>query len=217
MYQHMPPSKIGVRVTIGKKIQNRTDTEEDRYPEIFRTSLVLVRRVTSAANVLSFGCSTGEEPLTLATKYFTAPDDRIVGVDVDQAVLNRARAFRAHPRITYARSSDEGLTRLGPFDAIFAMSVLCRWPETKTANDASQLFPFEHFEYSLELLASALRSGGLLCIYNANYRFTDTAVAGHFDAIRLPNVPESGFVRKFGRDGRPLADQTYDMAIFTKR
>ncbi len=63
--------------------QAANNTRYDRYPEIFRTARLAAG--PQPLRILSFGCSTGEEPRTLAEKYFAT--SQILGVDVAPDVL----------------------------------------------------------------------------------------------------------------------------------
>ena len=59
-------------------------------------------RASGAAHVLSAGCSTGEEPLTLAMilfdsgQFFWGWDVQVTGLDVDEAALEKARRGLYH-------------------------------------------------------------------------------------------------------------------------
>src|SRR5579862_6418799 len=95
--------------------------------------------------ILSFGCSTGEEAYDLACNYF--PESSVIGLDVSAEVIKAAKKERSvDDRVLYDVGSPEVLDKYGPYDIIFAMSVLCRWPELADKRDASNLFPFEQFE-----------------------------------------------------------------------
>ena len=76
------------------------------------------------AKILSFGSSTGKEAVTLARRYF--PRSQIVGVDIDEATLNEARATCANysSRVTFFNGKEQPLSAHGTYDVIFANSVL---------------------------------------------------------------------------------------------
>jgi SAM-dependent methyltransferase len=151
--------------------------------------------------ILSFGCSTGKEPLTLAKNYF--PKGRIVGVDVSAPALAQARELTAkEPRISIQNSTPEILTREGPFDVIFAMSVLCSWPQEPKHEDISGLYPFSRFCENVDTLDSVLKPGGLLVIFNANYEFLHTPRAVAYDLIALRGVGKAGYIDRFRPDGK---------------
>jgi hypothetical protein len=163
--------------------------------------------------ILSFGCSTGDECFTLR-RYL--PDALIVGADVSRRALADARARNDDSRITFIRSRRGALSRSGPFAAIFAMSVLCRWPATMTTDDASRVYPFRRFEAATASLDEILTMGGLLVVYNANYRFIDTTTARKYETVPTPTIPDSGFVHLFSPSGRKLSDQHFPSVVFRK-
>lgn len=191
-------------------------TARDRYPLLFRAA----RRCADAAGleqprILSFGCSSGEECLSLRRVF---PDARIVGTDVSPRILARARRACAGDRaIRIVRSRDDAIAALAPFDAVFALSVLCRHKETRTRQDCSRVYPFERFDSAVRRLAGWLAPGGLLVIYNANFRFRDSSVARDFEDVTPAVVRESGSVAKFDRGGRRLGDPRDRGCIFRKR
>ena len=119
--------------------------------------------------------------------------------------------------VAIVNSEKQQLRDLGPFDVIFAMSVLCRHPVTAGLDDCAPIYPFSTFENACEYLAGLLTEEGFLVIYNANYRFTDTRVSERFIPIDIPAVTESGFVTKFDVDGHRLSDQTYRHCVFQRR
>jgi hypothetical protein len=188
------------------------NTREDRYPAIFDAVCGCLR--PEGAEVLSFGCSTGEEPAALAERLPTA---RIVGADVSSHVLKRARRrYAQRTNISFVNAAKGRLDQIGPFDAIFAMSVLCRQPETESLPNCSEIYPFERFEEACSGLDALLRPGGYLVLYNTNYRFTDTAAAIGYEVIDFDDVRESGTVPKFDIDGSRSYDQIYAHCVFRK-
>jgi hypothetical protein len=66
--------------------QAKSTTKLNRYPEIFAAA---TKAAPSARKILSFGCSTGEECVTLANYFPTA---QIIGADIN--VLNLTWAPR---------------------------------------------------------------------------------------------------------------------------
>jgi len=191
------------------------DTEDDRYPEIFRSVAAAIAAVgDEAGTILSYGCSDGDECFTLR-RYL--PAARIVGADIRREKLKLASARNRDPGIRFVSARRSTLSRNGPYEAIFAMSVLCRWPATEKRDDCSRVYPFRRFERAVTRLDALLREGGLLVIYNANFRFTDTTVSSRYEPLEVPGVDDSGFVHLFAPTNRKLADQTYPHAVFRKR
>ena len=197
-------------------IQRDRTTVANRYPEVFHP----VRRLSAISDkphrrILSFGCSTGEEPYDLATTYF--PDASVIGLDVWPDALVTAKAERSlGDRIIYDISSPETVAKYGPYDIIFAMSVLCRWPDLANVADASQMFPFSHFVEMVTLLDSHLTLGGLLVIYNANYDFKDTDLISRYEIALVPGISTNGFVKHFDRGGMEMPDYCGTDVIYRK-
>ncbi|MGE0741944.1 MAG: class I SAM-dependent methyltransferase [Hyphomonadaceae bacterium] len=204
-----------VKAHASRQLQTRGSTSYNRYPKTFAAAAELTKRACgNGARVLSFGCSIGEECVALAELHFTNANDRIFGVDVDARAIDQARASRAHDRVTYFASGDSGLDVAGPFDAIFAMSVLCVWPETRDLADISSIFPYERFLATCHELDLRLKIGGLLVIHNANYRFLQTPLKRRYEAVSMPHR-ETILVHQFHRQGHKLAKRS-NQRVFRK-
>jgi len=111
------------------QVQGSNLTYFDRYPRIFLTVSRLSRGMPdNPLKILSFGCSTGEEAACLSRKYFT--NDRVIGLDTNISALENAKSnYSPDERISFELSTEQSLFANGPYNIIFAMSVLCRWPE----------------------------------------------------------------------------------------
>lgn len=196
-------------------VQVSNTTRLNRYPRVFATVVQAASSMTRP-RILSYGCSTGEEPHTLAARYF--PEGRIVGLDVSEEALAKARALNARePRVTIDRSTRETLAGHGPYDVIFAMSVLCRWPESRRMDDIAEFFPFARFVDQVATLDAVLKPGGLLVIYNANYEFLHTPVAAGYDVIVSPRIRTAGQVKKFRPDGKSAPEALISACLYRKR
>ncbi|MEO1086976.1 MAG: methyltransferase domain-containing protein [Acidobacteriota bacterium] len=150
-------------------------TKMDRYPEIFSQARDhFADRPGQDLKLLSFGCSTGEEALSLRT-YF--PAAQIVGVDISEWNLKKARERGADPGIRFLFSDDETLDREGPFDAVFAMAVLLRIAHRmEPAPSSEDVYPLDKFDEQVRQLDGILKVGGLLVIYHTNYHLRDTSI-----------------------------------------
>lgn len=191
-----------------QQLSNRTAL--DRYPTIFAAAAANApaRPLKGSRTILSYGCSTGEEAATLADKYF--PDDIVVGLDVYEPALVVARERHPNDRITYDDSTPETLEKYGPFDCIFAMSVLCRWPATFELEDCSKVYTFKEFETAIENLDRALTPRGILTLYNSNFSFLDTVVADRYEILAGAGIWKNGFVHRFDRDHKRVHAITND-------
>jgi hypothetical protein len=197
--------------------QPRTNTTYNGYPPVFaRAAAIVSQPAERDRRVLSFGCSTGEEPRVLAECYFTADDDLIIGVDANPNVLRDARVRNASPRVRLEGSDEGALGKYAPYHAIFAMSVFCAWPETKTLDDCGALFPFDAFSKAMAALDSVLAPRGVLVVYNANFCFGDTDVSRRYHVPQQP-LSGSGFVKKFRRDNNAFDEgHVYPSSVFVK-
>ncbi len=76
--------------------------------------------------ILDLGCGTGHQAAELAGR-----DVHVVGLDADEAMIERARA--AHPAVTFMRADAQRLRRAGPlaegFDAVVSNAALHWMPD----------------------------------------------------------------------------------------
>ena len=152
--------------------QGPNKTALNRYPEIFAAAAAAA---PNAQRILSFGCSTGEECVTLAN-YF--PHAQIVGTDINPLNLLKARKHRSE-RVRFVYASDRFLCGFGGFDAVFCMAVLRTWKRKRVA----EFYPFDRFAERAQFLESLVRPGGLLVIHAATYRFGDTVHRWTYETI----------------------------------
>jgi hypothetical protein len=174
-------------------------TAFNRYPEIFAAAVAIL---PEALRILSFGCSTGEECVTLAS-YF--PAALIVGADINPLNLFKAAKHRTD-RIRFVYAADRILKWLGGFDAVFCMAVL----RTSKRDRIAEHYPFERFEERAVFLDSLVKPGGILVIHNAIYRFSNTAHPGTYETISV----EAPHNNVYLPDG--ITETTPDRCIFRK-
>jgi SAM-dependent methyltransferase len=131
--------------------------------------------------ILSFGCSTGEEPLSLAQLYFTSPEVKIFGVDVADKAINAAiEKAKQEPegKITIIDGRVNSPKMYGPFDIVLANSVFCIYGSPgvpyKNITYVMEHFSYDTFQNVLAEINSYLKVGGVLAIHNSNYNFMDT-------------------------------------------
>ena len=135
----------------GRLHQTSARTSENRYPILFDMA---ARLAPDARRILSFGCSTGQELLSIRTRF---PSAEIVGVEINPR-SRRLAAIRT--------SSDElsfvvGPNRLeGSFDVIFALAVLQREPHKVAElemDNLSRHYPFERFDAAVAVRCTCSR------------------------------------------------------------
>lgn len=173
--------------------QDKTNTGINRYPDIFKFCKDFK---SDSTNILSFGCSSGEEVVTLSMFF---GDSNIYGVDINKEMLEKCRLkFKNIDRIITSDKIPDGIK----FDMIFCMSVFCRWPDTEDIDDCSNIYRFNQFDESISELDLLLKDGGVLVVYNSNFLFTDTTISSKYK--RVDRFSESGFVHKFSKDNKRL-------------
>lgn len=149
--------------------------------------------------VLSFGCSTGEEIVTIRSIF---RDAELYGCEIEPVSLAAAAESVGH-LATIFKSDASAIADYGPFDLINCSSVLCLSPPTHI----NTLFPSPDFDALLTVLDRALRPGGLLAITNASYRFYDSPIAPYYDPVRSDIIFSSGFVNVYAHDRRPFLER----------
>lgn len=154
-------------------------TSLDRYPEAF--SVARRELGSTATRLLSFGCSTGEELITLG-EYF--PAAAIHGIDANPLAIRACRSLiGSSDSITVARGGDAAKEPPESYDAIFAMAVFRHGSLGAGPATCSPFLKFADFERTIGQLSACLRPGGLLVVRHANFRLTDCAVAAHFERV----------------------------------
>lgn len=193
------------------------DTAMDRYPEVFG---FLERELGDRPDcrVLSFGCSTGEEVLTLRRLL---PRAHLTGIDISRGNVRAARR-----RVRRAGLGDVDLRvggspgdlPPGHFDAVLAMAVLRHGDLAGVqAERCDHRLTFARFEAAVAELAAVVREGGLLCIEHSNFRFCDTATSAAFTCVlTVPHVAFDDRTPLFGPDDHRLAVPSYDEVVFRR-
>jgi len=195
--------------------QTTTLTWMDRYPGVFAACRDhLAGR--QDLRILSFGCSTGEEVVTLR-QYF--PGATIVGAEINRRNLAACRRRRLDDRVSFLRSEPEAIARHGPYDAVFCMAVLQRTPhavESDGIRSLARIYPFEKFDRQVQQLDRWLKAGGLLVIHHSQYRLVDASIASRYAVLDVGGQ-EVDRGPKFDRDSRRLEDVPTSRSIFVKQ
>ena len=187
-------------------------TQYDRYPDLFKLCQDLLNG-KSELSLLSFGCSYGDEVFTLR-RYF--PRARICGVDINRHNIYLANQKNDDADIFFSSQVDDAIESKGPYDAIFALSVLQRTENrTKDLIDSSKSYPFEKFDATVTQLDWHLKPGGLLVIDNADYRFSDTQIIDRY----TPYEAAVKFIQDrflYDRNNRRLCERSAVHRIYIK-
>ena len=185
-------------------------TRQNRYPEIFRAAKKYCE--INSPKILSFGCSTGEECFSLRD-YF--PKAEIIGADINVSNLKKAAKKNTNLNIRFVISKNENLQKEGPYNIIFAMSVLCRWEDTRDIHNCALVYPFEKFEDTVQSLYHLLANGGFLVVYNSNFLIEETKLKGNLKPCIVDGIEESGFVHKFDRNNNKV-QTPHNVVIYRK-
>lgn len=192
-------------------------TRENRYPRIFRF-VQSELGAESEINILSYGCSTGEEVFSLRS-YF--PRAGIKGLDIDErniAVCRRRLKRLRDLAISFEATGSAAGERAGYYDAIFCMAVLRH--SGLGAPDVircDHLIRFEDFSQTVEDFERCLKPGGLLIIRHSNFRLKDAPAGAHFEAILGIAMPSGSNTPIFGPDNLVLREVTYPDTVFRKK
>lgn len=196
--------------------QDHGTTSANRYPQLFEFVRVALSG-TAVPQLLSFGCSTGEE-VTSLRGYF--PGAMITGLDIHPGHIAICRARlgdRPDARVRFRVAGSTAAEADAAYDAIFCLAVLRRGDLARHAGDqCDHLLRFEDFEAQLEDFARCLRPGGLLVLRHANFRLRDARAARWFEPVlRMPSKPRAD-TPLFGPDNRRLQEQASDEAVFRR-
>jgi len=203
LHDHQPKPATDEEKEAGQsQIQLSHVSAMNRYPDEYSAvqQHFLEKKKHNLKKILSFGCATGEEAISLATMYFNDNDIKtskvhtefsLFGVDLDQKSIDTAKvkAAKYNPKIeegkiTFFNGKDTEIGEHGPFDAIFANSVLCYYtnPGQKVMS-VIQRYPFDAFDSSLGYLDANLNVGGVLAIVNTNYHFSHSRISKKYKPI----------------------------------
>jgi SAM-dependent methyltransferase len=197
--------------------QRANFTASNRYPTVFGAVQSELQSIPTP-QLLSFGCSIGDEVLTLRS-YF--PSARIKGLDVNPhniAVCRRRVPAQSDPDVAFAVANSTKDEPTEHYDAIFCMAVLQDGRLRPAGVPRSDpLLYFSDVDDAVADLYRCLRPGGLLAICHSNFRVRDTRVGPLLDPIFAVSVPDAAVTPKFGTDNRRLDGTVYCDAVFRKR
>jgi 2-polyprenyl-3-methyl-5-hydroxy-6-metoxy-1,4-benzoquinol methylase len=211
-----PGLRHGDGVPAPGQFQPYSHTLPGRYPWLFEFAAARLGDAPGR-RIMSFGCSRGDEVLTLR-KYF--PSAAIRGIDIDarniERCLARARA-EEWPGVSFAVAATTESERAESYDAIFCLAVLCHGDLTAGgAQRCDPLLHFDDFQRMVADFARCLKPRGLLLLQTTNFRFCDTATAQDFDAVLDAKPEQLAADVLFDRDNTLMKDVRYSSVAFCK-
>ena len=192
-------------------LQSAPTTQLNRHPDIFEA--LGARFKDEPIRLLSFGCSTGEECQSLSTYL---PNATIIGVDVNKKSIEKAKSKFASEKLSFYHIEAKSLHTLGKFDVITAISVLCRYPESKLIQNIDSVFPFSIFEMSVGYLDQVLNPKGYLFIRSSNFRFMETEYHKKYEVIFFQGQRQPEMFPKFNKINSRLKDFEEREELFQK-
>jgi len=199
----------------GSVAQTTPLTGINRYPAIFSACRDYFRneKVEKDIRILSFGCSTGEEVLTLRD-YF--PDAEIVGAEINRNSLRICQKLIVDKKIAFIYSKKRNIARFGPYDAVFCMAVLQRTPNfvmSEGITDLGKIYPFQKFEKQVNELDRHINSGGLFVITYAQYMFKDANASHKYKAL---GYKQNVIMPAFDKNSRLKSQKSEQDVIYVK-
>lgn len=196
------------------RFQPYNHTLPDRYPWLFRFAAGEIGQ-RDPLNILSFGCSRGDEVFTLEA-YF--PQANIRGIEIDPRDVAVCRSRARSPRISFVQAASTAGEPSAAYDAIFCLAVLCLGDLTTSgAERCDPYLRFADFERVVADFARCLKPGGLLLLHTTNFRFEDTAVSREFDVVFAAELAQLAPDVLFDRNNRLLPGKHYLPVGFRRR
>lgn len=189
-------------------------TTSNRHPDFFDlVTLALADRPN--VRILSFGCATGEEVFALSRRL---PNAHIDGVDINPACIRKARQQTPADCRHRVHFEIGGLVPdlPGHYDAIFCLSVLRHAKlDAQRPESCAAILPFSRYSEIVEAFDRALKPGGFLVIWGANFLFEHSKPAAHYRMIEVSGrAGECGAV--YGPDNHLLPINHHNKWVFEK-
>jgi SAM-dependent methyltransferase len=199
-------------------LQPSPETRVDRYPGFF--SFVRDHLAdTAAPRILSYGCSTGEEMVTLRS-YF--PSGVLTGIDINPHNIaickQRWKAAGSDPAMQFICAGSPADQPDADYDAIFCMAVLRHGAlQAENPDRCDDYIAFAQVDALVSDLARCLKPGGYLIAWNCHFRFCDMTAAAGFDlALTRTGGGGGGNYPLYGPDNCRLSVPPYHDAVFRK-
>lgn len=193
--------------------QRSTFTAPNRYPELFEACRRHLEPISSP-RILSFGCSTGDELLSLA-EYM--PRANIIGIDINPWCLKQCRQKCKGEQFQLCLRTDSRFDGIRDCDVIFCLAVLQR-SENRDNPDIveSTSIRFEQFEREIEVLDSKLRVGGLFVIDHADFSFAETRCSRRYEPLEFDGNCAPRIRPMFDRHSKKVSEQQAVSRVFVK-
>ncbi|MBE0650717.1 MAG: methyltransferase domain-containing protein [Bacteroidales bacterium] len=203
------------KMRFGKHYHQRpTFTTMNRYPLLFKECANYLSEVPNP-EILSFGCSTGEEVFSIGQLI---PQAHILGVDINPWCIRQAKKKTSNPNYSFMHRLAKEFVSSDGFDAIFCLAVFQRTENRTNENNAvADGFLFNQFESEIKILDEKLKPGGLMIIDNADFRFTDTTVSGKYTPLK--SFEQNQIIRNrpvFDRNNQKISEKNNAYRIFVK-
>lgn len=195
--------------------QISNQTRLNRYPLIFQTSRdYLISQNKAQLKLLSFGCSTGEEVLSLASYM---PDAHIVGVDINKRCIEICRRNNQNQQHLFYPYNSKEFENEKSFDAIFCMAVFQRTENrTRTNNSIAKGITFQRFESEISKLDSKLNEKGLLIIDHTDFDFRETKYALRYQFLDFDKNQKRHNRPLFNSKNEKVSDEQFLYRVFVK-
>jgi predicted O-methyltransferase YrrM len=198
----------------GQLLQPEAATGAGRYPEI----IAFVARELAGVEcprVLSWGCSFGSELLALRQAL---PHAEIIGVDINARSLARARrAIARDGAIRLIHSGDPADLAGESFDAVLCLAVLRHAQlEERRPSSCAAILPFIKVERFAGKLVDLLRPGGLLALWNVQFRLADMAIASQVSPALELERGRAANQPLYGPGDQRLDDAVCTVAVYRR-
>lgn len=191
-------------------------TSEDRHPELFELIKIHLSNAKDI-QLLSYGCSTGEEVFTLR-RYF--PLACIKGIDINPYFIKICRqqlGKRSDALISFDRAGSAFNEPEAHYDAIFCLSVFRHGDLAEAYPDrCDHLISFANYEKTMTQISQCLKPGGCLVTLGSNFRFADTQCAKEFEVIFRGTDRIFEDTPIYGSENQYLPGVSYNEYVFKK-
>lgn len=187
-------------------------TEENRYPDLFKICKDYFS-TSMAPRLLSFGCSTGEEVISL-NKYL--PNATIIGTDINKWCIEECQKKSDNQKLLFIHSLSGKYKRARDFDAIFCLAVF-QHTKNRAANQKIAIkFTFKRFENQLQDLDEKLKENGLLFIDHSDFDFRNTSLYKKYSVLDIESNSIFRDRPLYNKNNERISESTFMPRVFVK-